>query len=166
MVDMSAPKGGIDMNDLSFRPADHSKKHVASNTRSGLTSQEMYVRSKVGNWFMGNEMARRVGKKGIISVTQSPGNLRTNVTRHVPWMKYVFYPLLYHAKMGAYTELWAGLSPELNTETHGCYVIPWGRIHPSPRRDLLDALKSVEEGGTGRAKEFWEWCQNVTNEYR
>jgi hypothetical protein len=73
-------------------------------------------------------------------------------------MKYVVYPLLHNAKMGAYTELWAGLSPELTMENGGAYVLPWGRLHPSPREDLLDALKAKEDGGTGVAHEFWKWC--------
>jgi hypothetical protein len=67
--------------------------------------------------------------------------------------------------MGAYTKLWAGLSPELTMEMNGGYVIPWGRIHPSPRKDLLDALKSVEEGGTGQAGEFQAWCKKQTEMY-
>jgi hypothetical protein len=68
--------------------------------------------------------------------------------------------------MGAYTELWAGLSPEVTMETNGGYVVPWGRIHPAPRQDLLDALKSTQDGGIGRAGEFWEWCEKKVAEYR
>jgi NAD(P)-dependent dehydrogenase (short-subunit alcohol dehydrogenase family) len=128
--------------------------------------QEMYVASKVGNWFLGSEMARQCGKDGIISVTQNPGNLKTNLTRHVPWMKYMAYPLLYDAKMGAYTELWAGLSADIEAKDNGCYIVPWGRIQRNPRQDLIDAVKGVEENGTGRAKEFWDWCQTHTNEFR
>jgi NAD(P)-dependent dehydrogenase (short-subunit alcohol dehydrogenase family) len=153
MVDVSAPIGGLNMKDLST---------VTPKTGG----QEMYVASKVGNWFIGSEMARRYGKDGIISVTQNPGNLKTNLTRHVPWMKYMAYPLLYNAKMGAYTELWAGLSSEVKGKDNGCYVVPWGRIQSTRRQDLLDALKSVEANGTGRANEFWEWCQAQTDLFR
>jgi hypothetical protein len=105
MVDVSAPKEGIDVGDLSSQLADNSENHVTSKSGSPLSNQEMYVRWKVGNWFIGNEMACRVRKDGILSVTQNPGNLKSNLTRHVPWTKYVFYPLLYHARKGGYTEL-------------------------------------------------------------
>ncbi|OCL04451.1 NAD(P)-binding protein [Glonium stellatum] len=127
---------------------------------------KLYVASKAGNWFLGSEMARAPAPHGILSVTQNPGNLKTNLLRHAPWMKYVSYPLLYQPKFGAYTELWAGLAQDLTVEGNGSYVIPWGRIHSAPRKDLLDALKSVEEGGTGRAREFWEWCEKLTAEYK
>jgi NAD(P)-dependent dehydrogenase (short-subunit alcohol dehydrogenase family) len=150
MVELSAPKGGIIMADLASPPSDKTKNYVASKT---------------GNWFLASELARKVGPQGILSMTQNPGNLSTNILRHAKWMRLVSFPLLYHAKMGAYTELWAGLSSELTVEMNGGYVIPWGRVHPSPREDLLDALRSVEEGGTGQAGEFWKWCEKQTLEY-
>ena len=36
--------------------------------------------------------------------------------------------LLYPAIDGAYTELWATLSPDLTPERNGACVLPWGRI--------------------------------------
>lgn len=152
VVDLAAPKGGFKMTDL-MSPSNKLNK--------------TYVDSKTANWFLASELARQVGpSQAILSVTQNPGNLRTNLLRHVSWMGIVFAPLLYPAKMGAYTELWAGLSPELTIEANGAYVIPWGRIHPAPRGDLLDALNVKEEGGTGLAGDVREWCERETNEYR
>ena len=152
MVDMAAPKGGIMMADLASPPKDKTKN---------------YVTSKTGNWFLASELAREVDPKGILSVTQNPGNLKTNLLRHATTlMRLASSPLLHNAKLGAYTELWAGLSPELTMESNGAYVIPWGRVHPSPRKDLLDALKEVgENGGTGQAGNFREWCEKQTIEY-
>lgn len=151
MVDLSAPPGGMVVADLASPPPDKTKN---------------YVTSKVGNWFLASELARRVGgPHGILSVTLNPGNLKTNLLRHAKWMQYASFPLLYNARMGAYTELWAGLSPELTLERNGSYVIPWGRFHPSPRDDLLAALKSHDEGGTGEAGQFWRWCEEQTHEY-
>jgi hypothetical protein len=65
-------------------------------------------------------------------------------------MQLAVSPLLYKTEMGVYAELGAGLSPELTIEMNGGYVIPWGRIHPSLRKDLVDILKSMERGGTGQ----------------
>lgn len=67
--------------------------------------------------------------------------------------------------MGAYTELWAGLSPDVKSEDGGRYAVPWGRWHPSPRQDILASLMTQEEGGTGLAEEFWAWCEEQTDMY-
>lgn len=61
--------------------------------------------------------------------------------------------------MGAYTELFAGLSPSLTFDQTGSYIIPWGRVY-EPRQDLLDAMKGQGEGGSGVAAAFWDWCNS------
>jgi hypothetical protein len=66
---------------------------------------------------------------------------------------------------GAYTALWAGLNPEITTADNGRYVLPWGRWHPAPNKDILPALDSVENGGTGEAIVFWDWCEEQTKAY-
>ncbi|KAA6408749.1 MAG: hypothetical protein FRX48_07092 [Lasallia pustulata] len=155
-VELSAPKGGPAMADITSPPADKTKNYVASKT---------------GNWFLGSELARAAATPGspaygILSVTQNPGNLSTSLLRHARWMKVLSAPLLHRPRLGAYTELWAGLAPELTLEAHnGAYVVPWGRLHTAPRSDLLDALKSKAEEGSGRAREFWEWCERQTADY-
>ena len=99
-VELSAPKGGMLIADLTSPPQDQTKNYVASKT---------------GNWFLASELARKVGLQGILNVVQNPGNLKTNLLRHAPvWMRLAASPLLHNAKQGAYTELWAGLSPELH----------------------------------------------------
>jgi len=150
-VDTTAPKGGINMADLASPP---------------LNQPRNYITSKTCNWFLASELARELGPQGILSVTQNPGNLKTGILREAEkWIPWVLGPFLFNAKMGAYTELWAGVSDELTMEDNGCYVIPWGRLHPSPRKDMLEALQSVEEGGTGRAGEFREWCEKQTADF-
>ena len=151
-VDLSAPKSGINIADLTAPPPNQQKN---------------YVTSKTGNWFLANALAAQVGPKGILSVTQNPGNLKTLLLRHAPWiLGFASAPLLYDAKMGAYTELWAGLSRDLGIGDGGKYVVPWGRVHPSPRPDLLAALKTQEDGGTGVAALFVEYCEKQTAEFK
>jgi len=151
-VDTTAPKGGMRMADLTSPPRSQPRN---------------YITSKTGNCFLASELARKVGPQGILSVVQNPGNLKTNILRNAAkWQQWVVSPFLYNAKMGAYTELWAGLSPEITMDANGCSVVPWGRVHPSPRKDLLEALKTVEEGGTGRAGEFRSWCEQQTAEFK
>jgi len=47
----------------------------------------------------------------------------------------------------------------------GRYAVPWGKWHPGPKEDIVRALKSEEEGGTGEARKFWEWCERETRKY-
>ncbi|KAF2096203.1 putative steroid dehydrogenase [Rhizodiscina lignyota] len=151
-VDLTAPKTGIDIEELTTPSKDQQKN---------------YTTSKTGNWFLASALASEVGPDGILSVTQSPGNLKTALTRHVSWVvPLVAVPLLYKARMGAYTELWAGLSEDLKIEDGGKYVLPWGRLHPSPRADLLAALKTRDEGGTGVAALFLDHCEKQTADFR
>lgn len=77
-------------------------------------------------------------------------------------MRLLLKPFIYDQVYGAYTVLWAGLAREVTAAAvadggHGGYVIPWGWWHPCPREDTMAGLRSEEEGGTGRAKVFWEW---------
>ena len=63
--------------------------------------------------------------------------------------------------MGAYTERWAGLSPELGLEaSSGAYVMHRGRVHTAPRPDLLTSMRNAADGGTGVAREFWRFCES------
>jgi retinol dehydrogenase-12 len=42
----------------------------------------LYAQSKIGNVLVSNELARRYGTNGIVSVALNPGNLRTEMWRH------------------------------------------------------------------------------------
>lgn len=151
-MEHSAPTGGVNMPNPSEPFTDQTRN---------------YASSKAGNWFLAAELARDVGHVGILSVAQNPGALKTNLLRHTSWLfQSVVSPLLHEAKYGAYTELWAGLSPELTEEHNGAYIIPWGRLHPCPRQDILDATKREWEGGTGRSWDFERWCNKETAMFR
>lgn len=153
MVDMSAPPGGIPLDEL--HPGNQSKD-LSRN----------YTISKTGNWFLASEFDRRMRTDGIVFVAQNPGNLITNIWDRVPWLiKAPVRILLHPPKYGAYAELWAGLSTEIKLNDGGRYGVPWGKWHPSPRKDLLDSLKTKEDGGTGIAPAFWEWCNKETEKF-
>ena len=68
------------------------------------------------------------------------------------------------AIMGAYTELFAGLSPDVTMEKSGGWIVPWGRFMKI-RKDLYEATKTQEEGGSGIAKAFWEWTEDQVKSY-
>ncbi|KAI0108784.1 hypothetical protein F4776DRAFT_643777 [Hypoxylon sp. NC0597] len=82
-------------------------------------------------------------------------------------MKYMAWPLLNPPRKTAYTELYAGLSPDITMKFNGCYIFPWGRIARDTdiNKDLLVSMRSEQEGGNGRAREFWEFCEEKTRDY-
>ncbi|KAL4787960.1 hypothetical protein BJX76DRAFT_345244 [Aspergillus varians] len=150
-AELSSPLDGIVISELSNAPQDSARN---------------YQNSKVGTWFLSTEFARRYGQDhGILSVAMNPGAANTNLLRNARWVKILNWPLLHSPKLAALTELYAGLSPEVKLETNGCYVIPWGRIHTTVAPHLLKAIRVKEAGGTGKAKEFWEFCDDKTRDY-
>ncbi|KAF2492141.1 NAD(P)-binding protein [Lophium mytilinum] len=156
-VDTQAPVGGLDPADLAPAPtpAGAGSEEQQLGWYLKQSQQIKYAVSKLGNWYHAAALARQVGKQGVLSVTQNPGNLTTNLTQHMPRLVVLTVrPLLYESRYGAYTALWAGLSGELGEGDQGAYVVPWGRRHPQLRGNLVEACKSVEEGGKGRADGF------------
>lgn len=154
IVDMAGPPGGLSLDEQV--PGKHNPDK-ASN----------YSASKAGNWFLASELDKRTTRKaGIASVAVNPGNLRTKGWDGVPFlMRFMLSPFIHGPEKGAYTYLWAGLSPDVKVEDGGRFVIPWGRWHPDPRKDCLESLKSKDDGGSGLAADFWEWCDEQTKQY-
>ncbi|KAL8373410.1 hypothetical protein RB599_000571 [Gaeumannomyces hyphopodioides] len=108
------------------------------------SGNERYWISKVGNWAHGVDR--------ICTAIRAIG-MRLAV-------KLIMYPPV----NGAYTELYAGLSPEVKIETTGCWVVLFGRIFPI-WKDLNNAVKSEAEGGTGGTKKFWKWTEDQVCPY-
>ncbi|RFU32077.1 hypothetical protein B7463_g4236, partial [Scytalidium lignicola] len=145
-AEMISPKGGIDLDNI-----DYSKRD-ASNA-------ERYGTSKAGLVLLNQEFARRYREDGIISVSMNPGNLKTDLRRHLPWLlATIFGWMSYDPVYGAYTELFAGFSPDITLDNTGCWVIPWGRISQI-RKDIDDSAIPESEGGSGLATKFWNWCE-------
>jgi retinol dehydrogenase-12 len=72
--------------------------------------------------------------------------------------------LLKPAIFGAYTELWAGFSPQVTAEQNGHFIVPWGRFGALPP-NIEKGLRSQKDGGSGLAEQFVEWCQRETQAY-
>lgn len=151
LVDTNAPQGGMILSEC-WAPSQDPVR--------------VYASSKAGSWFLSSIFAEELRESGIISLVQNPGNLRGNMWENVnKLLVWALSPILHHPKFGAYTELWAGLSPDVTVEDTGGYAIPWGRWHNKPRQDILDSIKSRSEGGSGLAQEFWKWCDDQTRAY-
>ncbi|KAI1459954.1 NAD(P)-binding protein [Annulohypoxylon moriforme] len=149
LVDMSAPQDGIDFTVLE------------TGVRDQMTN---YAASKAGVWALGREFGRRHGSDGILSIVMNPGNLDAGSFKGTPRFSVFMMRILWLQKpvFGAYTELFAGLSPEITKDTSGRFIFPWGRLVPDSnivRQDVLKAAETEELGGLGYGKKLWEWCE-------
>jgi hypothetical protein len=98
----------------------------------------------------------------------NPGNLKTDLQRHSSSLGAItgaittFFTnfLLYPAINGAYTELYAGLSPDLTMEKdQGLFVWPWGR-RGTVRPDILAECKAG-----GNSEKLYQWCERETDKW-
>ena len=142
----AAPKGGVPMDNLDYH------KRVGWFTA--------YAISKAGNYLQGSEYAERHGPSsdGILSVSLNLGNLDSDLWRNQSWLvgKLLKLFILYPPINGAYTELYAGLSPEITMEHSGGWIVPFGRVMRI-RNDLKAATKTKAEGGSGISAQFYDW---------
>lgn len=85
-------------------------------------AMERYGLSKAGNWAHGVEFAKRFKADGVVSIPLNPGNLDSDLYReHGFIFKLMTKAILYPSINGAYTELFAGLSPEITIEKSGSW---------------------------------------------
>ena len=74
-----------------------------------------------------------------------------------------FFMSLRPSVYGAYTELYAALSPEVKA---GDYVIPFGHINNNYRSDLQKQVKLCNEGNSEcNARKLYDWCDKVVSDY-
>ncbi|KAF2012046.1 NAD(P)-binding protein [Aaosphaeria arxii CBS 175.79] len=141
-IEMNAPLGGVDFERL--------------NQGKTISQHPDYAQSKAANLLLAHESAIRWGDQDIISVCQNPGNLYTNIYARENWLLVLFlrYTVLYEAKYGAYTMMFAGFSDKISMAQNGCYIWPWGVIKPNSREDVYKAIDQ------GKARDFWEWCED------
>ncbi|SJL13973.1 related to Oxidoreductase, short-chain dehydrogenase [Armillaria ostoyae] len=121
--------------------------------RAWLSSTEaLYHQSKFANVVFSNELARRYGDEGIISISLNPGNIKTELLRHKSSVfQYLSQYVLYSATYGALTQLWAGTALEA-AECNGMFLAPWARVaRPNPFTD-----------DPAVAKKLWDWLEEHT----
>ncbi|KAJ9131726.1 NAD(P)-binding protein [Pleurostoma richardsiae] len=151
-AEMGSPKGGFDPDNIDYGKKDQSKYFK-------------YSASKAGVYYQGVEYGRRHAGKGIVSVSLNPGNLKSDLQRHAGSLKRQVADLMLFAPInGAYTELFAGLSPDVTMEKSGSYIIPWGRFG-NIRSDLLAGSLPKSEGGTAMAGIWYSWCMQQVQKF-
>lgn len=65
---------------------------------------------------------------------------------------------------GAYSELYAGFSPEIKAEHNGGHMMAWGRIAELPK-DIIQGIKTKAKGGTGAKDQFMEYCDREVKNF-
>ncbi|OAA58459.1 NAD(P)-binding domain protein [Niveomyces insectorum RCEF 264] len=140
-----SPKGGVVLDNLDYH--------------QDQTTWHKYGVSKAANILHAAEYARRVASDNIVSVSLDPGNLKTPLYDNVPAYQRLFLKfVLKEPVYGAYTELFAGLSPDVQPKDSGRFIEPFGKIG-SARADVETSRKSKEEGGNGVAEAFYDWTE-------
>ncbi|KAG5652888.1 hypothetical protein H0H81_003251 [Sphagnurus paluster] len=133
--------GALDYN--TFKDSPKRKKSSTIN---------LYNQSKFANIVFSNELARRYGDQGIVSTALNPGNLRSDLQRHVTLpgaIAALVHKLFLHpTPLGALTQLYAGTSVEGKT-FNGKYLIPWARIGSA-----ISAANDPQQ-----SKQLWEWAE-------
>jgi len=132
-----------------------------NDTKGKRSSWNLYTQSKAGNVILAAETARRYAADNIITFSLNPGHLKTELQRHSDpcTAKLISAALLYDARYGALTELFAGFSSALTKEKSGSYLIPWGR-----EGKMAAHLKRGLENGSGNR--LWELLEKETAKYQ
>jgi retinol dehydrogenase-12 len=141
--------GGVDI-DAAGKPIE---KDIHTN----------YGMTKAGNLWLANEYAKRYDD-GIVQTCFNPGNLNSELQRHLtPWQAAIISRICYTPNYGAYTELYCAVGP-VEAQKKATYIVPWGR-ECNFRSDIEHAMRSQNEGGSGKAEKFWQWIDKYTDAY-
>ncbi|KAG6868971.1 hypothetical protein C0993_006493 [Termitomyces sp. T159_Od127] len=106
-----------------------------------------YCFVRQGDLVMAMELARRYGAQGVVSTAINPGNLDTDLMRHMGPVALRLLKLILHPMpQGALTQLWGATAAE-GAQLNGKYLAPWARVRV-PRSDALEPRIG---------KELWEW---------
>ncbi|KAI0341490.1 NAD-P-binding protein [Trametopsis cervina] len=121
-----------------------------SPARKALGPPTLYAQSKFGNAIVSKELARRYADQGIISIALNPGNIQTELQRHIPNYQRVILnkTLLAPQPMGALTQLYAGTMPDA-LNYNGEFLIPFAR--------LGKLRKEVDDPEL--AAKLWDWLE-------
>ncbi|KAE9399448.1 DUF221-domain-containing protein [Gymnopus androsaceus JB14] len=135
----------------------------------------LYGQSKTGNILFSNELAKRYGDQGIVSISIHPGSVRTELNRSLPLVmrSIMEYALFYPTALGALTPLYAATAPEcadynglvcssLLVDFHSptsCtqYITAWARLDRSePNPQVSDPAE---------ARQLWEYMEEQVKDY-
>ncbi|KIY45776.1 NAD(P)-binding protein [Fistulina hepatica ATCC 64428] len=123
--------------------------------RKRLTRSQLYAQSKFGDLVFATELARRYGSKGVVSISLNPGNIRSDLQRHLTSaqsriISWILYPLSF----GILNNLYAATAPEAE-HLNGKFLVPWTRVG-EPKSESQDPALG---------KELWQWLEEQVSRY-
>ncbi|CEP21689.1 RSD1 [Cyberlindnera jadinii] len=130
----------------------------ASQSSSGL----IYGQSKAGNIYQASSYGKKYADKGIATIAVHPGILNSELQRNYPgWLVAAIKPIAYPAVYGAYTELFAALSPLVGEKGPGFvgYVAAFGQF-----RDLREDIAKGCTDGTD--DKLIDWIDKEIIQYK
>ncbi|UKZ80011.1 hypothetical protein TrVFT333_007775 [Trichoderma virens FT-333] len=147
-----APKNSVRVIWVSSSAADAAPNPAIDFSNMDYHKEEgiwqMYSRSKAGNVIHSCEFARRTKGSGIISLALNPGNFVTNLQDNMPKLQLAVFKMIASEPInGAYTELFAGLSPSITETNNGGWVSPFGKIEAPAK--TLSKLRLETSTGNG-----------------
>lgn len=111
---------------------------------------QAYSQSKLGNILFSNELARRYGDKGLVSIALHPGFIDTALTRnHAQWFQSLTAKIYSPPLTGAVTQLYAANAPEAKVFS-GKYLVPLAH----------EGKTSANGQNQTLAVHMWDWCEN------
>ncbi|PBK73537.1 NAD(P)-binding protein [Armillaria solidipes] len=120
--------------------------------RRKMSKMALYSQSKFALVVWTTELARRYADQGIIAISVNPGNLRSEMQRHMsPFERAIANKtMLYPVDMGGLTQLYAATMPESEAvECNGGYMKPWARVGA--------AFAATKDEVLGR--QLWEYLE-------
>lgn len=145
-ITVLSPQGGVQFD--------------AAGKLKSFSQNSNYGQTKVGNVLLAIKFQELLKDAGVVSISFNPGNLNSDLQRHSAGA-FLARWLLYHARFGAYTELWSGWSEDVTIDKKMTYIMPWGRDGSTDFRS--DVLAGIEHGGSVEA--FWKYCEEETVPY-
>ncbi|KAK6456934.1 uncharacterized protein RJT20DRAFT_127027 [Scheffersomyces xylosifermentans] len=139
-----APEGGVHWKDINYK-----------NTKADKF--QIYGQSKAINIMQAIQWPKfHPEAENVLSVSLCPGGLRTELQRHSGSIQsFLAGAMLFPARMGAYTELTAALSPSLTVKDQGTHLISFGKIGFA-----RDDLRKDENG-----RKAWEFLDQEVAKY-
>lgn len=127
-------------------------KDIEDVDNSRMFQWTFYGQSKAGNIYESLLWAKNHENSNVLSLCCHPGVIRSELDRHSSFLEKLVVKFTgYDTSHGAYTELYAMLSPDLKaSQDQGLFVIPWG-TRGTIRKDIEDAARG-EKG-----EEFGNW---------
>ncbi|KAJ4470854.1 hypothetical protein J3R30DRAFT_3531247 [Lentinula aciculospora] len=122
--------------------------------RKDLGSAKLYMQSKLANVVLSNEIGRRYGPEGLVSISLNPGNIKTDLQRSTPAAFMLLFGWLFSpASFGALTPLYAGVS-NASEDLNSTYLIPWARVSKM-RSEASDVVLG---------QRLWKWLEDETKD--